>query len=120
MNFIQKNIRPKQNKYSIILSIDSNIIATKYIKLISYGSSSIVGVLQKIGLYTEDVSYTYANKEYSIPLKDKWSLQYERPTIKLGIDNFSGEIIIKIPEGNQLIWERLFYIGDSIKIIDYK
>jgi len=120
MSFTKTDISLKKNKYSNILSIDTSITATTYIKLISDGFSSIVGVLQKIGLYTDDIVYIYNSKEYPILLKDKWSSQYERPTIKLSIDYFSGEIIIKIPEGKQLVWEKIFYTGDSIRIIDYK
>lgn len=118
--FTKNIVIPKKNKYSTILNIDANIIATKYIKLISLGQSSIIGVLQKIGLYTEDVSYTYNNENYLISLKDKWSSQYERSTIKISINNFCEEIIIQIPEGKQLIWEKLFYTGDRIQITDYE
>ncbi len=118
--FTKNRAIPKKNKYSTILNINTNIVATKYIKLISLGQSSIIGVLQKIGLYTEDVSYVYNNEKHLISLKDKWSLQYERSTIKISINNFCEEIIIQIPEGKQLIWEKLFYTGDRIQITDYE
>jgi hypothetical protein len=110
---------PDQNKFSKINSIDTNIVAKDHIKLKSVGCSSIIGVMQNIGLYTEDVTCLCQDKEYVISLKDKWSEKYERKTMKFNVD-FCGEMTIKIPNNKKLIWKKLFYIGDDIKIIEYK
>jgi hypothetical protein len=110
----------QQNKFSNVLSIDINIIATEYIELNNCGLSSIIGILQKIGPYTDDVIYTSQNKSCLLKLKDEWSQRYERQTIKINIEDICGSVVIKIPEGKRLVWEKLFYIGDYIQLIDYK
>lgn len=109
----------QQNKFSNINCIDINITATKFIELKSDGLSSIIGVLQNIGPYTEDVICINKNKEHVLSIKDKWSERYERQTIKINIEDICGSVVIKIPEGKQLVWEKLFYIG-NLKLIDYK
>jgi hypothetical protein len=111
--------RPDQNKFSKIHCLDINIVAKEQVKLKSIGCSSIIGVLQNIGLYTEDVVCISQDKEYVVSLKDRWSEKYERKTMKFSIDNFCGELLIKLPDDKKLIWEKLFYIGDTIEIIDY-
>jgi hypothetical protein len=39
--------------------------------------------------------------------------------IKLHLDAFREELLIKIPEGSKLVLEKIFYTGDDISIIDY-
>jgi hypothetical protein len=119
MKFEDNKISPKSNKWSIVSSIDANVEAKKYIKLRSFGCSSIVGVLQKLGEYTEDVKCFNQNREFIISLKDRWSEVYERQTMKFNFDNFCGELVINIIENKKLVWEKLFYIGDKIQITEY-
>lgn len=119
MKFEDSHISPKSNKWSDIHCIETNIEAKEHIRLRSSGCSSIVGILQKIGPYTEDVVYLNNNSESVVSLKDKWSEQYERETIKLNINNFCEELIIKIQNNKLLKWKTLFYIGDDITIIEY-
>jgi hypothetical protein len=117
-NMIFKNCTnsPDQNKFSRIHCLHANIVAKEQVELKSIGCSSIIGILQNVGLYTEDVMYLCEGKEYIVSLKDKWSEKYERKTMKFIVDNFCGEMTIKIPNDKKLVWEKIFYIGDSIEI----
>ena len=119
MNFKNKINTPRKNKWSKIYCLDSKLIAQKHIVLKSFGCSSIVGVLQNVGPYTGSIKYLNQNQSYAIQLKDQWSERYERLTIKLGINDFRGELAIEIPNNEKLVWEKLFYIGDEVKIVDY-
>jgi hypothetical protein len=119
-NMVFKNYTdlPEQNKFSKINFLDTNIVAKDHVKLKSVGCSSIIGIMQNIGLYTEDVTCLCQDKECVISLRDKWSEKYERKTMKFNVD-FCGEMIIKIPDDKKLVWEKLFYTGDIISIADY-
>ena len=91
----------------------------RIIILYSNGCSKIIGVLQKIGPYTENVNYYYNNDIYTLMLKDRWSCRYERTNIKSGICDFCGELKIEIPAGSKLIWQKIFYTGDEVLIKNY-
>jgi hypothetical protein len=120
MNFKKHTAIPQKNRWSQIHSINSKLTAKNHIVLKSSGCSSIVGVLQKVGPYTEHIDYFNKNESSTkFKLKDQWSEKYERTVIKLHIDSFCEELLIKIPEGSKLVWEKIFYIGDHISIIDY-
>lgn len=121
MEFKNHSVLPPQNRYDSILSISSNVEATEYIELESIGCSSIIGVLQNIGPYTDDVKYYIKDKdeEHILLLKDKWSERYERQTIKIQMD-FCQNIMISIPNNKKLVWEKLFYIGDPIRVVNYQ
>jgi len=118
MSFKNKNT-PQKNKWSKIHCLDSKIVAQNRIVLKSSGCSSIVGVLQNVGPYTGSIKYLNQNQSYVVQLKDQWSEKYERLTIKLGINDFCGELVIEIPENEKLVWEKLFYIGDDLQITDH-
>lgn len=120
MLFKESHTKPKQTRFRKIHSLSTPITATQYINLKSDGCSSIIGILQNIGLYTDDVKCFNQNREYVISLKDQWSEKYERSTIKFAFDNFYGDLSIKIPDNKKLVWEKIFYIDDIIQIIDYK
>lgn len=119
MTFQKSSLVPEKNKLSRINSVYVGIVAKEYVKLKSSGCSSIVGVLQKVGPYTGGVICCSGTEESVVDLQDKWSERYERETIKFTIDNFCGELEIKIPEGKKLMWEKLFYTGDPIGLVEY-
>lgn len=108
------------NRYSVVKNLECQIEATEYLTLKSFGCSSIIGILQNIGQYTDYIEYTLDNKEYKIELKDKWSEQYEREVIKLSVDEFCDNISIKIPPNTKLAIKKIFYTGDLLKIWGYK
>jgi hypothetical protein len=118
MKFKKCDSFPEKNKWSKVFQIDADFIATKHIKLESLGCSSIVGVLQEIGPYTEDIRCLSQNKEYMVTLKDKWSEKYDRTTMKINID-FCDEITMKISENNKIVWKKIFYTGDVVRVAEY-
>ena len=119
MSFQKSSLVPEKNRLSRINSIELGIVAKEYVKLKSSGCSSIVGILQKVGPYTDGVVCYNGDIEYVVDLKDKWSERYERETIKFNIDQFDGELIVKVLESKRLEWEKLFYTGDSIELVEY-
>jgi hypothetical protein len=119
MTFKKNDILPPLNKLTSINCSVVNIEAHNYIILYSNGCSKIIGVLQKIGPYTENVNYYYNNDIYTLMLKDRWSCRYERTNIKSGICDFCGELKIEIPAGSKLIWQKIFYTGDEVLIKNY-
>jgi hypothetical protein len=119
MTFQKSLVTPEKNRLSNISSITLGIVAKEYVKLKSSGHSSIVGVLQKVGPYTDGVICYNGNIEYVVDLKDKWSEKYERDTIKFNIDTFSGELVVRVSESKKLVWEKLFYTGDPVELVEY-
>jgi hypothetical protein len=119
MTFQKSVIIPERNRLSRINCIDLGIVAKEYVKLKSSGRSSIVGVLQKVGPYTGGVICISGGGESVVDLKDRWSERYERETIKFNIDTFCGELVVRVSESNKLVWDKLFYTGDPIELVDY-
>ena len=119
MTFQKSPSIPEKNRLSRINCIDMGIVAKQYVRLKSSGCSGIVGILQKVGPYTDGVVCYNGDIEYVVDLKDKWSERYERETIKFNIDQFDGELIVKVLESKRLEWEKLFYTGDSIELVEY-
>jgi hypothetical protein len=120
MQFRTTELSITPNCYSVVKSLECQIEAKEYLTLKSSGCSSIIGILQNIGPYTEHVEYTLDNKEYKIELKDKWSEQYEREVIKLNIDQFCGSITLEIPDNTKLVFKKIFYTGDNTELLGYK
>lgn len=121
MTFQKSSLVPEKNSLSRINSIELGIVAKEHIKIKSSGCSSIVGVLQQVGPYTDMVICCSGGVEYGVDLKDRWSEKYERETIKFNIGQFCGELVVKVKvsESKKLVWEKLFYTGDPIELVEY-
>jgi hypothetical protein len=119
MAFQKTSLVPEKNRLSGISSISVKIMAKEYVKLKSSGCSSIVGILQKIGPYTDRVICYNGKEEYVVDLKDKWSERYERETIRFNIETFCGELVVRVSESKRLVWEKLFYTGDLVELVEY-
>jgi hypothetical protein len=119
MTFQKSSLVPEKNEFSRISSIEVGIVAKKYVKLKSSGCSTVVGILQKVGPYTDDVICCHGDIDNIIILKDKWSERYERETIKFNVYQFCGELIIRVSESKKLVWQKLFYTGDEVELVEY-
>jgi len=117
MNFIENNKIIQQNKYSNIKCLEINQTYKHILTIHSNNESSIVGILQDIGPYTQDIDCIYNDKKVTIPVKDQWSEKYERETMKITVDKFYHALCFKIPEGSKLVIKKIFYIGDEIALI---
>jgi hypothetical protein len=121
MTFQKSSLVPEKNSLSRISSIELGIEVKEHIKIKSSGCSSIVGVLQQVGPYSDMVICCSEGVEYGVNLKDKWSERYERETIKFNIGQFCSELVVKVKvsESKKLVWEKLFYTGDIVELVEY-
>lgn len=120
MDFSKKPIAPPTNALEFIKTISVDIEAYHHVYLKSENCSKIIGILQKIGPYTEDVECVNNNVKTVLSLKDRWSIRYERDSIKSGLDSFCGKLEIYIPSQSKILWKKIFYTGDAIAVIDYE
>lgn len=114
MIFLKSEKNITKNKYSEIKCLNINKVYTNEFQIKSDGESSIIGILQNIGPYTQDIECISDNQSFTKKIKDKWSERYERETIKIDIEKFSGNLKFIVPENSKLVVKKIFYIGDFL------
>jgi len=120
MHFPEFDGNISTNQWQHIEHIDTNIIAHKYIEISSEGCSQIVGIMQSVGPYSGNIYCTADDAVYTVDTSDRWSVLYERRSMKSDIKPFCHKLHVDIPDGNKAMWEQIFYIGNKITIINYE
>lgn len=124
---------PEENIYYNIKKLYLDIKISKYIKLC--GLCKIIGIFQKIGPFSCMVEITNDKESKKCNIWDQWCY-FERTTVKFSCDVI-GETTIKILDEDfdrslskcevnwnihekKLLFDTVFYIGDSLKLIEYE